>query len=270
MTEAERLDAVKLAVELGNDVNAHADFGDYRMDGDVDYTLLYYPHNIDELLDLGVGDPRWSGSTPLIGAVMSGQPSIVQYLVDRGADVDAKTDARLDAAATSREGVFCCNAKKEFPAAAAIIKKAMAAQAAAPAAVPGGRSGGAPAAPVAWSPTFRLTRSLRRLPTAGASRPGPDFNAAVLRRTSAGQVEIHRKETDIFYIVEGEATFVTGGKMIGGKESRPDQLLGTDIEGGQVHQLKKGDFIVIPAGVPHWFKEVAKPINYYMVKVVKP
>ena len=55
-------------------------FGDYRMDGDVDYTLLYYPHNIDELLDLGVGDPRWSGSTPLIGAIMSGQPSIVQYL----------------------------------------------------------------------------------------------------------------------------------------------------------------------------------------------
>ena len=61
------------------------------MDGDVDYTLLYYPHNIDELLELGVGDPRWSGSTPLIGAVVSGQPSIVQYLVDRGARPDAKT-----------------------------------------------------------------------------------------------------------------------------------------------------------------------------------
>lgn len=104
----------------------------------------------------------------------------------------------------------------------------------------------------------------------GRLATGPDFNASVLRRTSAGQSEVHVKETDIFYIVDGAATFVTGGTMIGGKETRPNQLLGTGIDGGQVHQLKKGDFIVIPAGVPHWFKEVPASINYYMVKVVKP
>jgi mannose-6-phosphate isomerase-like protein (cupin superfamily) len=104
----------------------------------------------------------------------------------------------------------------------------------------------------------------------GRLAAGPDFNASVLRRTAAGQSEVHLKETDIFYIVDGAATFVTGGTMVGGKESRPNQLLGTGIEGGQVHQLKKGDFIVIPAGVPHWFKDVPTAINYYMVKVVKP
>ena len=76
--EAERLEAVKMAFELGNDVNAAADFGDYKMTGETDYTRLYYPLNINELLDLGVGDPRWSGSTAMIGAVISGQPSIVQ------------------------------------------------------------------------------------------------------------------------------------------------------------------------------------------------
>lgn len=97
-----------------------------------------------------------------------------------------------------------------------------------------------------------------------------DYSASVLRRTAAGQSEIHVKETDIFYIVDGEATFVTGGKMVGGKESRPNQLLGTSIDGGQVHQLKKGDFIVIPAGVPHWFKEVPKSVNYMTIKVIKP
>jgi mannose-6-phosphate isomerase-like protein (cupin superfamily) len=97
-----------------------------------------------------------------------------------------------------------------------------------------------------------------------------DYSASVLRRTAAGQSEIHVKETDIFYIVDGEATFVTGGKMVGGKESRPNQLLGTGIDGGQVHQLKKGDFIVIPAGVPHWFKEVPKSINYLTIKVIRP
>ncbi len=125
--EAERLEAVKYAVSLGADINARTNFGNYPMEGDVAYTLLYYPHNIDKLLDLGVGDPRWNGATPLIGAIMSNQPSIVQYLVDRGADVRTKTTlgwTPLDVA----EGVFCCNAKKEFPAAAAIIRKAMGAK----------------------------------------------------------------------------------------------------------------------------------------------
>jgi uncharacterized protein len=120
--EAERLEAVKFAVSLGADVNARANFGDYPMDGDVAYTLLYYPHNIDKLVDLGVGDPRWSGSTPLIGAIMSNQPSIVQYLVDQGADVNVKTTLGWTPLNVA-EGVFCCNAKKEFPAAAAIIRK---------------------------------------------------------------------------------------------------------------------------------------------------
>ena len=122
--EAERLEAVKYALELRNDVNAHAVFGNYPMTGDVDYTLLYYPHNIDDLLDLGVGDPRWSGSTALIGAVVSGQPSIVQFLVDHGADSNAKTALGWTPLKVA-EGVFFANAKKEFPQAAAILRKAM-------------------------------------------------------------------------------------------------------------------------------------------------
>ena len=105
----------------------------------------------------------------------------------------------------------------------------------------------------------------------GALDTGSDHVASVLRRVKPGQVEIHTKETDIFYIVDGTATFVTGGTMIGGKETRPNQMLGTDIQDGQTHQLKKGDFISIPAGIPHWFKDVpASGVTYYMVKVVKP
>jgi len=124
VSEAERLEAVRLAIALGNDINAHANFGDYRMDGDVEYTLLYYPHNIDDLLKLGVGDPRWSGSTALIGAVVSGQPSIVQYLIDHGAQVDATTALGWTPLKVA-EGVFFANAKKEFPAAATIIRQAL-------------------------------------------------------------------------------------------------------------------------------------------------
>jgi len=126
VSEAERLEAVTLAVALGNDVNAHADFGDYPMTGETAYTLLYYPHNIDDLLELGVGDPRWSGSTPLIGAVVSGQPSIVQWLVDHGARVDEKTTLGWTPLLVA-EGVFFANAKKEFPRSAAILRKALSA-----------------------------------------------------------------------------------------------------------------------------------------------
>jgi uncharacterized protein len=125
VSEAERLEAVKLAVAVGNDVNAQANFGNYPMTGEPDYTRLYYPHNIDELVDLGVGDPRWSGSTPLIGAVISDQPSIVQYLLDHGAKPDVKTKLGWTPLMVA-EGVFFANAKKEYPVAAEIIRKALA------------------------------------------------------------------------------------------------------------------------------------------------
>jgi len=124
VSEQERLEAVKLALELGNDINAHADFGEYPMEGDPKDTLLSYPSNINDLLDKGVGDPRWSGSTALIGAVVSGQPSIVQFLVERGADVTATTKLGWTPLMVA-EGVFFANAKKEFPPAAEILKQAL-------------------------------------------------------------------------------------------------------------------------------------------------
>ncbi len=127
VSEAERLEAVKFALEHGNDINAQANFGDYPMTGTTEYTLLYYPLNIDDLLTLGVGDPRWSGSTALIGAVISGQPKIVQYLVDHGAKLDAKTKLGWTPLMVA-EGVFFANAKKEYPQAAAILRKALAQQ----------------------------------------------------------------------------------------------------------------------------------------------
>lgn len=89
-------------------------------------------------------------------------------------------------------------------------------------------------------------------------------------RSGGGQVELHEKETDILYITDGEATFVSGGKMMGGKVISPGQHRGTDIEGGEARHLVKGDVMVVPAGIPHWFKEVPHSVSYFVVKVLKP
>ena len=110
--------------------------------------------------------------------------------------------------------------------------------------------------------------------TAALSKGGPLVSAPDLlvsgsHRDKAGQVEVHEKETDVIYVVEGAATFVTGGTMVGGKTTKPGQLMGSDIRGGQTHHLSKGDVIVIPAGIPHWFKEVPQSVSYYVVKVLK-
>jgi len=98
---------------------------------------------------------------------------------------------------------------------------------------------------------------------------GQGYAVSGSHRDKAGQVEVHDKETDILYVTDGEATFVTGGTMVGGKQNSPNQWLGTDIQGGQTHRLTKGDVITIPAGMPHWFKEVPKSVSYYVVKVIK-
>jgi ankyrin repeat protein len=124
VSEPERLAAVRLAVELGNDVNARADFGDYPMEGPADYTLLYYPYNVDDLVDLGVGDPRWDDSTALHGSIISNQPSITQYLIDAGAEPDVASALGWTPLMMAR-GVFLANASREFPAAEAILLNAL-------------------------------------------------------------------------------------------------------------------------------------------------
>jgi quercetin dioxygenase-like cupin family protein len=110
--------------------------------------------------------------------------------------------------------------------------------------------------------------------SAALAKGGPLVTASNLivqggHRDKTGQVEVHEKETDVLYVQDGEATFVTGGKMIGGKLSKPGQYLGIEIQGGESHHLTKGDVIVVQAGTPHWFKEVPGTISYFVVKVLK-
>jgi mannose-6-phosphate isomerase-like protein (cupin superfamily) len=85
-------------------------------------------------------------------------------------------------------------------------------------------------------------------------------------RRGAGEVEVHDKTNHIFIIVEGEATFVTGGTLVGAKNTAPGQIRAASLNGGETHQLRKGDVITVPAKTPHWWKEVStKTIAYYAI-----
>src|SRR6266700_3520866 len=82
-----------------------------------------------------------------------------------------------------------------------------------------------------------------------------NFKIQAGRRTGPGEVEVHDHDTDIFYVLEGSATFVTGGKALEAKRAGTGETRAKEIIGGEERHLTKGDIIVIPTGVPHWFKK---------------
>ena len=99
------------------------------------------------------------------------------------------------------------------------------------------------------------------------NKDGRTYWVATGRRDKPGQSELHEKDTDVFYILQGSATFVTGGKMVDPKTTAPGELRGSGIEGGESRTLSKDDVIIIPAGTPHWFKDVQGTFLYFVVKV---
>jgi mannose-6-phosphate isomerase-like protein (cupin superfamily) len=94
----------------------------------------------------------------------------------------------------------------------------------------------------------------------------PLYKVHASRRDAAGSGEVHVADTDILYVLSGRATFVTGGRLVAPEEIAPNELRGPRIEGGTEREIAAGDVIVVPNGTPHWFKAVAGPVTYYVVK----
>ena len=75
-------------------------------------------------------------------------------------------------------------------------------------------------------------------------------------RSGVGPAAVHEREAEIFYIIEGSGTMVTGGKLADEKRTNPTNLSGTGIEGGLSRTVSKGDFILVPEGTPHWVSAI--------------
>jgi uncharacterized protein GlcG (DUF336 family)/mannose-6-phosphate isomerase-like protein (cupin superfamily) len=96
---------------------------------------------------------------------------------------------------------------------------------------------------------------------------GRNYMVHASHRDGAGMAEVHTLDADIIYVLEGSATFVTGGTVEGGRETAPNEIRGTSITNGEVRRIAEGDVLIVPSGTPHWFKDVTGPLNYYVVKV---
>lgn len=82
------------------------------------------------------------------------------------------------------------------------------------------------------------------------------YNVNLEYRTSVGPASIHEKEAELFFVIDGSATMVTGGKLTEEKRTNPNNLSGVGIEGGESRQIAKGDYIIVPENTAHWFSKI--------------
>ena len=86
-------------------------------------------------------------------------------------------------------------------------------------------------------------------------------------RTAVGPAAVHEKEAEMFYVLYGSATLVTGGKLANEKRTNAENLTGTGIEGGKSQAVAKGDVIMVPENTPHWFSSIDGTIVLMSVHV---
>ena len=181
------------------------------------------------------------GFTPLIGGI----PIVIDGQVVGGIGVSGAASANQDE-------------ELALAGAAAVAGRAEAGA---------GQSNQPGATPLATTATFidaksvaaAFAKGMPLLETAG-------YKVHASRRVEPGQAEIHTLDTDVIYVVEGSATLVTGGKAIDAREIAPNEIRGSKIEGGEEHQISKGQIIVIPNGVPHQFTTVTGELHYFVCK----
>jgi mannose-6-phosphate isomerase-like protein (cupin superfamily) len=127
-----------------------------------------------------------------------------------------------------------------------------------------------------WS-TAELMERAKQLQAKAAAGDGsasetlekyPHHYTMLAFRQSSGGGELHQNFADIFYILDGHATVVTGGSLVDQKATAPGEIRGKSVEGGSRQDVKAGDVVHIPAGMPH--QTLVAPgnsVTYFVVKV---
>ena len=108
---------------------------------------------------------------------------------------------------------------------------------------------------------------------------GHNVAVGVLYRAQ-GQTQtaaVHYKVSEVYHVMKGAGTLVTGGTLVNAKTRAADSVevtredgpgaSGTAIQGGTTRQIKEGDVIVIPAGTPHWFSKIDGSLAYLVIRI---
>jgi glc operon protein GlcG len=137
------------------------------------------------------------------------------------------------------------------------------------AAIAGGESAGGEggAGPVSYWSAADVAASFAKGAVLFDGAGGRNYMVHTSRREQAGQAEVHARDTDVIHVLDGSATLVTGGTVVDGKATAPDEVRGARIAGGETRRITKGDVVIVPSGTPHWFEAVDGPLTYYVVKV---
>jgi mannose-6-phosphate isomerase-like protein (cupin superfamily) len=64
---------------------------------------------------------------------------------------------------------------------------------------------------------------------------------------------VHDRDAELFLVIEGSGTVVTGGTLKNEQRTNADNLQGSAIEGGASRRIAKGDWVLVPERTPHWF-----------------
>src|SRR6516225_3693970 len=116
--------------------------------------------------------------------------------------------------------------------------------------------------------TFFNDRAVRaKFATGGLLLDAGAYKLDAGRRDAPGEVEYHAHTVDVMHVVEGTATVVTGGEMVGTRSVGDGELRARSVTGGEPHELSAGDVLAVPAGVPHQFTQVSHPFLYFVLKV---
>jgi mannose-6-phosphate isomerase-like protein (cupin superfamily) len=96
------------------------------------------------------------------------------------------------------------------------------------------------------------------------------YNVSLEYRVAVANAAVHEREAELFYVIDGSATIVTGGKLADEKRTNAENLTGASITGGTSRKVAKGDFIMVPENTPHWFSAIDGSVTLMSLHLPHP